>query len=135
MGNTVIIYESTGLNFNLLVLLEALGFKETDPEYIANGDVFYALFTFFRMILGTWSTWTFVTNWTENRPSRSFKMASIVFHLLSVYWYLHMSEIIATKFEIPFLPVNDYADQCHAVVEKLPVQDMFNRLLNTVLSK
>lgn len=126
LANTVILYESTGLNFNMIHWLLANGFKDDHPYYIANGAIFFATFAFFRMFLGTWSTWTFVNNWSENRPGIFFKMQSIAFHLLSVYWFAQMCEIVAGVVGVPFPAVN-------ATLQNLPVFDHIHLLYNPVV--
>lgn len=85
LANLIIIYETTGIAYNLHLLLEYLNVAKTHWLFMINGFTFVGLFTYFRMYLGTAICINFLFG--DKIESLLYRLVVILFQSISVYWY------------------------------------------------
>jgi len=85
LADTIIIYESTGLMFNMLHLLLHFNFSERHWLFLINGFAFIMAFTYFRIYLGSALAIHFI--YDNKVESIVFVLIATSFHAISVYWY------------------------------------------------
>merc|ERR1719447_2449496 len=88
LADTIIIYESTGLMFNMLHLLEHFKVSERNWLFLVNGFAFVIAFTYFRIYLGTALAIHFI--YDDKVESSVFVLIATLFHSISIYWYYLM---------------------------------------------
>jgi len=99
LADTIIIYESTGLMFNMKHLLDHFNFSESHWLSIINGIAFVIAFTYFRIYLGSALAIHFI--YDPNVESNMFVLIANVFHLISLYWYyLIISKVVTIAHKV-----------------------------------
>lgn len=85
IANCTIIYETTGLAYNLHQLLEHLNVARTHWLFLINGFTFVGLFTYFRIYLGSAICINFLSE--DKIESLLFRLLLVLFQSINVYWY------------------------------------------------
>jgi len=85
IANATIIYESTGLGYNVVLLLKHLRVSRQNWFFLTTYVNFVCLFTYFRMYLGNKICIKF---WFDDKvKSIIARLILVVFQLINLYWY------------------------------------------------